>query len=39
MGAGIKEWIQQVTDRAFEILDLRSDGEPLEDLMLSLIHI
>ena len=33
MGAGIKEWIQQVTDRAFEILDLRSDGVPLEDLM------
>ena len=33
MPTGIKEWIQQVTDRALEILDLKSDGIPLDDLI------
>ena len=33
MPTGIKEWIQQVTDRALEILDLKSDGVPLDDLI------
>lgn len=33
MPTGIKAWIQQVTDRALEILDLKSDGVPLEDLV------
>ena len=33
MPTGIKELIQQVTDRALEILDLKSDGVPLDDLI------
>ena len=33
MPAGIKGWIQQVTDRALEMLDLKSDGIPLDDLI------
>ena len=33
MPTGIKEWIHQVTDRALEILDLKSDGIPLDDLI------
>ena len=33
MSTGIKRWIQQVTDRALELLDLGSDGIPLDDLI------
>ena len=33
MPVGIKGWIQQVTGRALEILDLKSDGIPLDDLI------
>ena len=33
MPAGIKGWIQQVTDKALEILDLKSDGIPLDNLI------
>lgn len=33
MAAGIKQWIQQVTDRAMEMLDLRATESPLEDLL------
>ena len=33
MAIGIKQWIQQVTDRALEILDLKSEGIPLDDLI------
>ena len=33
MSTGIKQWIQQVTDRALEILDMKSEGIPLDDLI------
>ena len=33
MSTGIKRWIQQVTDRALELLDLGSDGVPFDDLI------
>ena len=33
MSNGIKKWIQQVTDRALEILDLKSTDIPLNDLI------
>lgn len=33
MAASIKQWIQQVTDRALEMLDLRPTDAPLEDLL------
>ena len=32
MSTGLKRWIQQVTDRALELLDLGSDGVPFDDL-------
>lgn len=33
MAVGIKQWIQQVTDRALEMLDMRPGESPLEDLL------
>ncbi len=33
MASGIKKWIQQVTDRALEIFELKSEGGPLNDLI------
>jgi malonyl-CoA decarboxylase len=33
MSTGLKRWIQQVTDRALELLDLGSDGVPFDDLI------
>lgn len=33
MAVGIKQWIQQVTDRALDMLDLRATESPLEDLL------
>lgn len=33
MSVGIKQWIQQVTDRAREMLDLHPSESPLEDLV------
>ncbi|MBU26048.1 MAG: decarboxylase [Gammaproteobacteria bacterium] len=33
MSRGIKEWIQQVTDRALDLLDLKSEGILLDDLI------
>jgi hypothetical protein len=33
MAVGIKQWIQHVTDRALEMLDMRPGESPLEDLL------
>ncbi len=33
MPIGIREWFQQVTDRALEILDLNNSDSPLDDLV------
>ena len=33
MSGGIKKWIQQVTEKALDLLDLKSEGIPLDDLI------